>query len=107
MKCGGGIQTQVRECTNPAPAYGGKLCAGASYVTRNCNSFRCPGKSPLFALNKRFPSFREANYTRQKAHVNKTNYTSQKAHVNRTNYTRQKAHVNRTNYTRQKAHVNI
>ena len=36
--CGGG--TQIRTCTNPEPAYGGKQCQGES--ERACNTDPCP-----------------------------------------------------------------
>ena len=37
--CGGG--TQIRTCSNPAPANGGKDCVGDA--TRVCNTQACPG----------------------------------------------------------------
>ncbi|XP_032239031.2 coadhesin-like [Nematostella vectensis] len=40
--CGGGARTRKRECTNPAPAYGGKRCDGPHTDTMSCNSKPCP-----------------------------------------------------------------
>ena len=42
--CGGGTQTRIRTCTNPAPALGGVDCQGESSETQNCNTHHCPGK---------------------------------------------------------------
>jgi len=39
--CGGGLQNQVRTCSNPAPAYGGAACAGASSQQIACNTHSC------------------------------------------------------------------
>ena len=39
--CGGGTQSRSRTCTNPAPANGGKDCAGKSYEMKHCNMQAC------------------------------------------------------------------
>ena len=41
--CDGGNQTRSRECTNPAPAFGGKDCEGSAEETRDCNTHSCAG----------------------------------------------------------------
>ncbi|KAJ7392163.1 hypothetical protein OS493_013535 [Desmophyllum pertusum] len=40
-RCGGGIQTRSRACTNPQPAFGGAYCDGDSLQRRPCNSQEC------------------------------------------------------------------
>lgn len=40
-KCGKGFQHRKRDCTNPAPKNGGRLCGTRSYETRNCNKHKC------------------------------------------------------------------
>ncbi|RDD36819.1 SCO-spondin, partial [Trichoplax sp. H2] len=43
--CGGGYQSRMRTCDNPAPKYGGKVCLETSVSgkieRRSCNSARC------------------------------------------------------------------
>ena len=46
--CGGGTQKRYRSCNNPAPAHGGRTCAGLNYQFRACNTHKCPSK--LFFL---------------------------------------------------------
>ena len=43
VKCGGGVMTRTRSCTNPRPAYGGAGCErlGESTETRTCNLGAC------------------------------------------------------------------
>ena len=43
QSCGGGRQYQRRNCTNPAPAYGGNNCTGNTSRTISCNSHACSG----------------------------------------------------------------
>ena len=43
--CGSGMQSRSRQCNNPAPAHGGKMCQGQSKQTRQCNSQICPSKN--------------------------------------------------------------
>lgn len=40
-RCGGGIQTRSRTCTNPQPSFGGSYCEGRSSERRPCNSQEC------------------------------------------------------------------
>ncbi|KAM7443302.1 Bone morphogenetic protein 1 [Porites harrisoni] len=40
-RCGGGVQTRSRSCTNPQPAFGGSYCDGRSLEKRPCNSQEC------------------------------------------------------------------
>lgn len=44
-RCGGGIQTRSRTCTNPQPSNGGAYCDGKSLERRPCNSQECAGMS--------------------------------------------------------------
>ena len=41
--CGSGVKTRARNCTNPAPKYGGNDCYGDAVETARCNTDRCPG----------------------------------------------------------------
>lgn len=40
--CGGGLTSRQRECSNPAPQNGGKLCAGDTVDYESCNRQPCP-----------------------------------------------------------------
>nr|CAD7569690.1 unnamed protein product [Timema californicum] len=40
--CDEGTKYRVRECTNPAPAYGGDNCEGPNMETTSCNAHKCP-----------------------------------------------------------------
>lgn len=40
--CGSGVQAKNRNCSQPAPANGGKDCEGASEETQACNTDPCP-----------------------------------------------------------------
>ena len=42
--CGNGTQTRSRTCTNPAPAYKGKVCEGEYDQEQPCNVDPCPGE---------------------------------------------------------------
>ena len=44
LSCGGGNQTHMRSCTNPAPAIGGKNCSATNIDSKSqpCNVDRCP-----------------------------------------------------------------
>nr|XP_033816119.1 hemicentin-1 isoform X1 [Geotrypetes seraphini] len=41
--CGGGEQTRIRLCHNPAPSNGGRPCPGDSSQISRCNIQACPG----------------------------------------------------------------
>ena len=41
VTCGGGTSTRTRTCTNPAPARGGKPCAGNGSEQKNCAENSC------------------------------------------------------------------
>lgn len=43
-KCGQGIRSRVRTCTNPPPINGGKDCEGAGKQTIACPYKKCKGK---------------------------------------------------------------
>lgn len=45
-ECGSGLQTQVRTCTNPAPANGGLDCTKPLTQTIACNTQACPIINP-------------------------------------------------------------
>lgn len=40
--CGGGTQRRVKNCDNPRPQFGGKVCAELPLQTRQCSVFQCP-----------------------------------------------------------------
>ncbi|KAJ8302242.1 hypothetical protein KUTeg_021229 [Tegillarca granosa] len=42
VSCGGGTQSKIRSCTNPAPQYGGENCVGSTTESRVCNTYNCP-----------------------------------------------------------------
>jgi hypothetical protein len=44
LTCGGGNQTQTRNCSNPAPANGGRNCSATNLdsSTQACNTQLCP-----------------------------------------------------------------
>lgn len=55
VTCGGGRQSRVRTCTNPAPANGGKDCKGASSETQACGTKLCPGNmAKILHISKQF-----------------------------------------------------
>ncbi|ELK09562.1 A disintegrin and metalloproteinase with thrombospondin motif 14 [Pteropus alecto] len=41
--CGGGVRSRSRNCDNPLPAYGGRLCSGPMIQYQVCNTEECPG----------------------------------------------------------------
>ncbi len=43
VSCAGGTWFRTRNCTMPAPAYGGYECDGISYINATCNAQPCPG----------------------------------------------------------------
>ena len=44
--CDGGTKTRSRTCTSPPPAHGGRGCSklGPASQTRECKTYKCPGK---------------------------------------------------------------
>ena len=44
VTCGGGYKTRNRSCDNPAPQYGGKICAGDQINRENCSMIHCPSE---------------------------------------------------------------
>ena len=43
--CGTGIETFYRNCTNPEPVCGGKMCDGPDTITKDCDTqIPCPRK---------------------------------------------------------------
>ena len=52
------METRIRTCTNPPPAFGGQSCPGVDEESRPCNEKPCPGniavrkmsRSPLFSF---------------------------------------------------------
>uniref|UniRef100_A0A8C5PCV9 Uncharacterized protein n=1 Tax=Leptobrachium leishanense TaxID=445787 RepID=A0A8C5PCV9_9ANUR len=54
LSCGGGIRQRTRECSNPAPLYGGHACDGNALESEVCNSDLCPGK---FCVPKKASDF--------------------------------------------------
>lgn len=48
--CGAGVKERSRDCTSPAPQYGGKNCSafGAAKETVHCNLLQCPGTLLLY-----------------------------------------------------------
>ncbi|XP_056379622.1 hemicentin-1 isoform X2 [Hyla sarda] len=42
LSCGGGLRQRFRECSNPAPKYGGHQCEGLEYENEFCNADLCP-----------------------------------------------------------------
>ena len=41
--CSGGTESRERDCTRPAPAFGGRDCVGERSELRRCNSQPCSG----------------------------------------------------------------
>ncbi|XP_053774917.1 A disintegrin and metalloproteinase with thrombospondin motifs 13 isoform X2 [Desmodus rotundus] len=39
--CGGGVATRRRQCNNPRPAFGGRVCTGADLQAEMCNTQAC------------------------------------------------------------------
>ncbi|KAM9324527.1 hemicentin-1 [Gastrophryne carolinensis] len=42
VSCGGGLRQRTRECSSPAPQYGGHKCEGNDYDKESCNRDLCP-----------------------------------------------------------------
>jgi len=43
VTCGQGQRSRTRECNNPSPAYGGRMCNGDWQEFDRCNITPCPG----------------------------------------------------------------
>ncbi|XP_053386590.1 isthmin-1-like [Mercenaria mercenaria] len=46
--CGGGVRSQTRTCTNPAPSLLGKACNGTPVQVSTCNKQTCPENKVAF-----------------------------------------------------------
>lgn len=44
VTCSVGTQSRTRDCTNPAPAYGGADCTGDMVESQNCDKGPCLGR---------------------------------------------------------------
>ena len=49
VTCGTGLQTRRRNCSNPEPAFGGKICPGYKTEARNCQPRYCQS---MYLLNE-------------------------------------------------------
>ena len=45
VTCNGGTQERTRECTNPAPEFGGADCIGDAMESQVCGTDPCPGEN--------------------------------------------------------------
>ena len=50
MTCGTGKKERSRNCTNPAPAHGGKECDGDTKESEECNMEPCRKHSSFITL---------------------------------------------------------
>ena len=44
LTCGGGQQSRLRTCSDPAPQYGGASCSGTATSSQTCNTQNCPSE---------------------------------------------------------------
>ena len=42
--CGEGLKNRSRECNNPQPMFGGRVCLGYNTQLENCKDTECPGE---------------------------------------------------------------
>ncbi|XP_060607886.1 thrombospondin-2-like [Ruditapes philippinarum] len=49
--CGGGIKSHFRDCNNPMPSAGGRLCTGLQHDVTACNQMNCPRKLSSFSYS--------------------------------------------------------
>lgn len=45
--CGKGMQSRIRLCNNPPPAFDGPQCEGSDTQTQVCKERPCPGEKPV------------------------------------------------------------
>jgi len=58
VSCGGGTQTRIRTCTNPAPYCGGSVCSGAASESQSCNPQACNQAPSATNLSVTQPDYR-------------------------------------------------
>eukprot|EP00794_Sanderia_malayensis_P016656 gene16656-18346_t len=63
-ECDGGKKRRLRQCNNPSPAYGGKMCAGKYFVDADCNLNRCEVQKCGGVLDGSKGEFTSPNYPR-------------------------------------------
>ncbi|XP_060607887.1 semaphorin-5A-like [Ruditapes philippinarum] len=49
--CGSGIKSHYRDCNNPMPSVGGRLCTGLQHEVTSCNQKNCPRKLSSFSYS--------------------------------------------------------
>ncbi|XP_060595775.1 uncharacterized protein LOC132749879 [Ruditapes philippinarum] len=49
--CGGGVKSHYRDCNNPMPSAGGRLCTGLQQEMTACNQQNCPRKLSSFSYS--------------------------------------------------------
>lgn len=50
--CGRGVQSRIRLCNNPPPAFDGSQCVGTDTQTQMCKEKPCPGKDAIMLREK-------------------------------------------------------
>ena len=54
MTCGVGYRTHWRECNDPKPSNGGKICEGAGMSQQECHEKPCPSRFSFIVLYNKF-----------------------------------------------------